>query len=177
MVKEEKFMLNPSRFNKMLEIRNKSFRSLACSMETNQGAMPLNRSKLSEYAGKNSEISDSDLAVLAYKLGCTKKYLISEGNIGSFTKADGMLLEDFKEILVRKCDLAMIKRLIKCFNVLASCNGKYDKVFSEINDGDYMYMSILEEYRKKYYQHSERTILLMMEEPACTHEKNRREAV
>ncbi len=99
MVKEEKFMLNPGRFNKMLEIRNKSFRSLACGMEMNQESVLSSRSKLSEYAGKNSEISDKDLTALAYELGCTKEYLISEGNIGDFTKLDGSLLEDFKELI------------------------------------------------------------------------------
>lgn len=65
----------------------------------NQESVLSSRSKLSEYAGKNSEISDRDLTALAYELGCTKEYLISEGNIGDFTKLDGSLLEDFKELI------------------------------------------------------------------------------
>lgn len=171
---EGSYVLNSSRFNKMLEITGKSLRSLEDVREQGEEKPILNaeeselgeqvdeksgkkeprltKSRINGLLKKNTIVSEEELAKLAKKLNCTKEYLTAGQDIGDFSKNDSELLKDLAELLDTKSDTATLKKIIKGLEVIEKNRGKYDRVLLEFARFNQDHMKAMENCKEDYYQ-------------------------
>lgn len=168
------YVLNSSRFYKMLEITGKSQRSLEDEREQGEEKSSLNaekgelgeqvieksgkkeprltKSRINGLLTKNTIVSEDELAKLAKKLNCTKEYLTAGQDIGDFSKNDSGLLKDLAELLDTKSDTATLKKIIKGLEVLEKNRGKYDRVLLEFAKFNQDHMKAMDNCKEDYYE-------------------------
>ena len=153
----ERYVINTSRFNKMLQVRKLSLSSLVEKKENEDGKEPkliragLKKSKVMALSKNDTTVSEEELNMLVERLGCSREYLTAKRNV-DISGDDYELMENFIKLLDRKSNTGVLKMIIKGLRQIESNRGKYDNLLMEIRECNWQQMKAVENSKDEYSQ-------------------------